>query len=216
MPGRRGGEGPGSGERSQGEEDHDAARLCRHRIARHTPRRPRSHDHHGRIARAPWVAPSFRRRCRGRLGIRRRCPSRLPHPVPALARISRERGPGLPLPRRRPHPPLPRHRRRSSSRVAPVLAARPQTARAQRGDPARPGRRHARPCRGGVDRRRSGARRHRYGHPNRARSRHTCAEPRRAPPTCRVRAAGGDPRRALPRQSSRLTRPLRLADWSMP
>ena len=37
MPGRRGGEEPDSGERSQGGEDHDATRLCRHRIVRHPP-----------------------------------------------------------------------------------------------------------------------------------------------------------------------------------
>ena len=80
--GRRGGEGPGSGEPSQGGEDHDTARLCRHRIARHTPRRPRSHDHHGRLARAPRLAPSLRR---GRRGPTRHSP---PVPLPAPAPCS--------------------------------------------------------------------------------------------------------------------------------
>ena len=70
---------------SQGGEDRDTARLCRHRIARHAAAHSRDHDRHGRMARAPRLAPSLRRGGRCRHGIHGRSPGRAPHRVPAVA-----------------------------------------------------------------------------------------------------------------------------------
>ena len=78
--------------------------------------------------------------------------------------------------------PLPRHRLHPASRLAPLLARRPQVARPQRRFVAR--RRYRRACRRGgcVERARGGDGRHRHGQPHRSGARHPDAEPGCYPP----------------------------------
>ena len=122
-------------------------------------------------------------------------PFRSSHPVPALARLPRKRGAGLPHALAGPDGTLSFDRLGPASGLAPLLARRTETSCAQRCDPR--GRyRRARRCGGGLHRRRGGQGRNGHGHPDRPRPRHSGAEPWRAPPTCGLRASGGNPHRS--------------------
>ena len=154
------------------------------------PRRPRTHDRHGRLACAQGLASPLRRRGGSRHGIRGRSPTASQRTLFLPWRGYRGHG-GRDL----------RTSCRSedmdrclaiaaelASRVASLLARRQEIARAQCGNSRC---RHAGTCprSGGVVRRRGGHRRHRNEHPHRAGARHPCVESGRAPPPCRLPAA---------------------------